>query len=1260
MWTTPASDFVEVVNTPAENEDADQQDERDAELDQLRPFVWQLKGVGTYEHSHLPAVAHGFPDINADGFREVMIANQSHPSVLVFDGKTGKLLWHYVSTLPAGEARAYSGALRMPHNLGDIDGDGISDFATYFRRGEDVEQWLDAVSGKSGKRIWRKQLPKKLVGKTGYNLSAFCQIDKQGSFAASDNTNSTGRFLDRATCQDAWLKTVAAWPPMTISESKTGKNVLLLVAGSKLIICDAKTGQTTDFNQGQPLELGFAPAIEPKLVSSAKGSEPPIGVLLCEIVSIPEYKPRTKPVTRFSMRSLKTGEELWRYDSACDLNWTGIKPDWPLVTDLTGDAVPEILIADGADLENSVNINASRQSSLQALDARTGQPMWNAEDVAKIRCKDRQVQRLLMGPDADGDQVKDIYVVSPMISRDFDATGNSIYVDILSAADGKRIRTTRSEVPVFPKGFSGADLERPFFLGVGSNGHPRLVVATLRTQRSPSIRPSTVLISTGTGEVTNVGDGLEHPLRADGDGDGERDLFLIKPRSRSKIFEVGHLLSIKSNGGREQPFAKGQYMRTDDVDGDGVCDLLNQTTLKVTSGATGQQLWRWSFRLQKNQEDYRIKLIDGDADGDGIKDFLVAERARVDNERQILLTLVSGQTGSFVWQKRYRTGNTSFINDMCVHCEDMNDDGSNDLVLLHSHEYARQGGRRIECIDGRSGTEHWQKMLGRKRALYFSTTDPFFIADIDGNGRPDVLCQRDAVGGLKETVALDGHSGELLWEQATVAEESDAWTTFFGRSKLIPTIPNHPKQFVTAQNADKNIVRVDFRDIQNDKRVSSWSSKGTFEKYSFRSDFPPGNREGVPFAVHFDKGCYAGVCIQTKKPKRLQLVVLDPSTADAKVVQRIDIPKSKTFLIADINSDGRTDAIFHDGSDLVAIELASNKEINRQPMPAKSPDLSLVELDSLLFQLTSEGQANRDGEHNQLKLIDLKTFEVVWDLYSPPGAVVESLLSAGRPNVSNLYSTLPRVLYRGNPDFLRVAASEDDYKGDNEEVRQQISAIAAAPVSFSSTSFSDPRMTETLPWVKESQIQNESNEMIQAMPIASIIVLGAVIFPFFFIRKMITQKQWSLKTFLLLPLLFAIPYLVVQIPVATEGDFRLDGNDEWLSKLLGCCFLVLPIFAFITAWVKQFWHGHWTRLGLLTISPFMTAVLIGGMVLLGQKKLPAGSHYDWFDPGSLSLVVNSVYLIGLIIILTWFCMFVAGAFNGLMRRISGRSKLAAS
>ena len=726
LWTTDATEFLKAANTLSQAERENQRNKESKERESVRPIKWLSKQyLSNYHDRLLPVVVQDFPDINQDGEREVLIASHEHPALFAFDGKTGDLRWHYVAapTIPEDKQvfqHNKAGALRRPCDIGDVDGDGVHDFATtFYSKDRRVYQWIDAVSGKTGQRIWRLELPQKWFDTGNHILSEFSAIDP--TFGSHHRyINSNGRFRDGMSFRGSRGTRVAIPWPLTLirAESDSEVNSLLLVCGSKLFVRDPKTGEATDFNQGEPLDLGFVPALPPRLVRSGDEEESPIGVLLCEQVSIADPNTAAKPpVTRFSMWSLETAKELWRFDTASDPGWIGVMPDWPLVADLTGDCVPEILVADGADLERSVYLNASGLASLQALDARTGKPVWDDNDIAQIRTQDRQVQHMLLGPDADGDQRDDVYVVSPMSTQKNKVL---IYVDILSGETGKLIRSTKSNAPIVDIRREGVDLETPFFLGVGADGYPRLVVAT--TEQS---RRFTLLLSTGTGEVTHVGDRLEYPLQADGDGDGDLDLFLIKPRGRDRVTEAAQLVSLKSYSGRERKLAGGGFLPTDDVDGDGVGDLVTDpqrgNLWQALSGATGERLWLWGHQ-QREGSSGSITPLNKDVDGDNINDYLATGTSTISNPYGLSLTLVSGHGGRALWQTDLTT-NYGYGGSVGVKCEDMNADGVNDVLLIHrfckSPNMTGSVNLRLSCLDGRSGAEHWRCQLAAAGAMVF-------------------------------------------------------------------------------------------------------------------------------------------------------------------------------------------------------------------------------------------------------------------------------------------------------------------------------------------------------------------------------------------------------------------------------------------------------------------------------------------------------------------------------------------------------------
>ena len=1158
----------------------------------------------------------------------------------------------------------------------------IHDFATsFFSKGDRVYQWLDAVSGKTGQQIWRLEMPAKWFDIGQHIVSDFCQIDPQGG-RPFRHMHSTGNYRDGMAFRSRPNGFVIPWPSILIPAERESKtDSLLLVCGTQLIVCDAKTGETTGFNQGEPLDLGFLPALTPQLVRSGVESEAPIGVLLCEQIAIPDPNTSTKPVTRFSMWSLETAKEIWHYDAACDPGWTGVKPDWPQVEDLTGDSVPEILIADGADLENVYYSGATCLASMQALDARTGKPVWSENEVAQIRNQDRQVQRVLIGPDADGDERGDVYVVSPM-----SVVGNekSIFVDIMSGVTGKLIRTTESDAPVFGEGHNGIDLESPFCLEAGADGYPRLVVATKSADQN-SQRKSTLIISTGTGETTHIGDQLEHPLQADGDGDGNPDLFLIKPRSRGSLSEAGQLVSLKSNGGREHKLVGGRFVRSDDVDGDGVLDLVTDpqggSIWQALSGATGEQLWRWAYQPRWSN----ISPLNKDVDGDSVNDYLGVVRSFSSRGHRLSVTLVGGRGGRLLWQKDIPTD--SWGDSAGIKCDDMNADGVNDVVLIHNFSTSPTGGGsgslRLSCFDGNSGAEHWHCELAATGSQVagpsFELDDyPMRIVDVDNDGSPDVVCSRFGVDGTSRLAVFRGLSGELLWQHSTAGADAIQDFRFpLWRAEVLTTGPDQRKQFVTAAAHENNskaewTVKVTFYDFENEQPVSTWSDEGRFKRYPEHSGNPPGPWNGIPFEIAAGEKRYTGVCVQDRNARKMQIVVLDSSQAEAIEVQRIDVPEpddvgegyawTGQFLLADANQDGRTDVIFHDGANLIAKDLVGNKEVNRKPMPTSYRSLQEVDPETSLIQMIAS--SNEDA---RLKLIDLETFETVWDLHRPPGGFFDGMLSGGQPGEGDLYAALPRVLYQGNaesPQTVRTVATAAEYKGQDAAIKRQISLAATRQDNLAAIRILDPRMIEPLPWVSVEPSGSLEYDLFPIAINAVIIVLGAFVFPFFYVRNMVLRKRWSLQIVLLMPLLFVVPYLVLQLPLEVNGDqpayeaARKFGLQLWMGKLL-IASLALPDVVFVAVWIKHLWSGEWKRLVRLSIVAIVISIVMGGLTMWTHSyQFPAGSRYDLYDWRTAMLFLYGTWFAGLGIIVIWIFVSIGRFLLRLAKRIFRQPELA--
>ena len=584
------------------------------------------------------------------------------------------------------------------------------------------------------------------------------------------------------------------------------------------------------------------------------------------------------------------------------------------------------------------------------------------------------------------------------------------------------------------------DFEEPFFLGVGADGYPRLVVTT-KNNGSPN-RQSTIVLSTGTGRVTHLADQLEHPLQADGDGDGNLDLFLIKPRKRSNLLESGQLISFNANGGRGRKMA-GWFSMSDDVDGDGVRDLTSATPgdehWQAFSGATGERLWKWAYSpANKN-----VFPLNKDVDGDTVNDFLVATCTQSRWDEPLLASLISGHEGRMLWQQEWAID--AGLVQSGVKCDDMNGDGVNDIVLVHQFSKGFLGsgnsGLRVSCFDGMSGDEHWHcdlAAVGSPAGNFRVGMIPIDLIDVDDNGSQDVFCRSFGLDGTSQLAAISGDSGEFLWKHALNeavifgASRFPSW-----RAAVLATGPNRKKQIVTAMAHEYvanavSIVKVNFYDVANERPISTWSDVGNFKSPDWKN--PPALGNGIPFEIVAGDKRYTGVCVQRQSAGKLQIVVLDSHQAEAKEVQRVDIPVPKhvpenfaaavPFLIADTNQDGRTDVIFHDGTDLVTKDLINSKELNRKPLPTEYLNLLKVDLETSLLQIIT-----RTAKDDRLKLVDLKTLGVVWDVHMPSGTYFNGLLSGGQPDEANLFATVPRALSTTDHCTIRTTATAAEYLG---------------------------------------------------------------------------------------------------------------------------------------------------------------------------------------------------------------------------------------
>ena len=1190
----------------------------------VRPFKWDwnLGHTREYAANHIPKITDNFPDINSDQTIDLLVAYQKQPILFALDGSNGKRIWRYTAapTLVNNEnaqPHRNAGCLGKPQLIGDIDNDGIADVvATFFSQGSQIYRWQDAISGKTGERIWRFEMPETWFDPKSYPKSLVLPRSCQISFGYNWNNlihaDSSGGFSWRYQIQAAphlRYDAVAPWPMqrmISAENSSTSTDSIFTICGSHLTCNRAIDGKPGKFNAGKPLDLGFFPTLAPVLVQSSNNQ--PIGLLLCEQIALPDETTSTPAQTRFTMMSIETAKPIWQYDAVCDPSWTGMSPDWPLVKDINGDGVPEIIIADGADLETRIHSGASCLASLQAIDATTGKPLWQSGMRAKIRSKYRQIQNLLLGPDTDGDSIEDIYVVSPMTRKPgYIGSHTSIFIDVVSSSNGQLIRTIQCSLPIE---HSTIGLQTPRWWGTSPDGSPQILIAT-KDYTGQSIRQSTFLVSTATGAIAHTGYQLEHPLLIN-TTDGQRNLLAHKPRNRNNIATTGQLISMASRSRQSFKTLDQRYRTIDDLDGDGVKDLvshrpkLGQKLLRALSGKTGEELWL--SELEFGSRD--VIPVGGDADADGVQDIITWSTYYDGVFRGNKLDLLSGRTG----QKRWTTTVTtdSSARPFC-YCRDLDADGNMEMFILYRNS-ANSPSLRLACFAGRTGDSEWELEIapagsGAASLLHGAhpTSLPLHFADVNSDGKLEIVCVRYSATDTPLLSAFNCN-GQKLWERSI----SDQPISSLLRTELTAIIDGSNKQGTkqssqvalasSTENDPKWTVSLDWFDGESGKRVSSWSGDGRLRRHTTFSGEPRGIWNGIPFTVVDGDKAYTGLCIQDRNSDKMELVVLDSSSSPATEVQRVEVVVSPNngydwtgqFLIEDVNADRRTDIVYHDGNDLVAKTIVDGKEIRRRAVPADWKKLR--EIDMVRQQLLLH---TRLENVERVKFIDLNTFKTRWDFRVPKNLSFRSPLlpeKLATKDIKDESLEIPHIFYIGDGAAVVMAGVLDDYLADDAKIRN---SLATNPVTGMPGLDADPRMIEPLPFELDKDLLEFAGNLL-------LLTAGTIIFPLLFLRRMFRHGNWGLKTFLLLPLVFVIPYFALQLDLGYET-----GKLHVVRKLL-VGNLCLPAIVFFWSLVNHLWHSRWKSFIILVLLMVIFSTLCA-VFILASAQLPAGSRFNFAD-----------------------------------------------
>jgi serine/threonine protein kinase len=514
-------------------------------------------------------------DLNHDGDADLIFASRQKPALIAASGKTGKILWLFrgrtklsgrddLADLPPLYREAEAGPVigrPIVEQNGDEDATIVACFSSpgeTFKTKDgkyvtaDDQNWLEAVSVKTGRSIWRYPLKKD------------------------------------ATPIQYWARLPAALEAIGQPQiAKIGGQQVVVSASNKTLYgVDLATGKEA----WSPLDLGFELDSAPRIVD-LQGNGHPIALFISgrpRNPSIHSSMPVTLTLTAISLVDRRQLYQTTISRVRLDTNTFPPLNDPPEfeIEPLGPHDEPTAIAPIWRTDPNAVKQTTFEfgQTELAAFDIATGKMRWEKPLNRSASFESTRV-RWLTGPDLDGDGYREIFVA--WIGNNQRGASN-LTVAAFSGVDGRTLwRWTQSGMN------EGNDPQNSMcWWQPAANGWPQLVVPVAH---GPGGQAATYILDSGDGRLLRTLSEVSDPRTADLDDDGLADLFYtVAPQG------YGRLMAVRGAPPTAWRRLDPQTLHVaQDFDGDGVADVTTSNAAEDTtalSGIDGRVLWRMRTR----------------------------------------------------------------------------------------------------------------------------------------------------------------------------------------------------------------------------------------------------------------------------------------------------------------------------------------------------------------------------------------------------------------------------------------------------------------------------------------------------------------------------------------------------------------------------------------------------------------------------------------------------------------------------------------
>ena len=1250
-------------------------------------------------------------DLDGDGTRDLIWTTRNLASgvdihhgpaaVLAVSGSDGKVLWTapFRPFLPeppqSGPARAdrESTSLSNPWAgipaAADIDGDGTPDLIVPYRSDlEDAlrprsvrylgQEWVEALSGRTGKVIWRHLLR---------------QWGPKGP-----------------TYEEQALQVP---PPSAEPGRLNGTPVVFCQAGPRVSALEAATGRLL----WEAADLGRTLVRTPEVADlDADGNS--------DVLAVAEQSDGDLALLAVSG---KTRQAMWTQVVCQD--WRGkyfwdskkrAQLRWPVVDDLDGDGRCELVVAivpPGPKVSRgrrlwAYSLSEQGHSGVEVLDGATGRLRWRRG--FRVGYQDPLgVEQFIVGPDLDGDGHKEVFVATGPRSPH---TGHWhpmawSHVDALSGKDGRTLWWRA----VSCRGWAGAgSLE---WFQAGPDGWPRLLVRSAEGAH---------VLSAATGRVEAElvgkrgyrGDLARDVQTGDLDDDGLTDFcvgFLEPQEDRQEYRDAYRVHALR--GQAPQAWQRlGQWSAVQDLDGDGIADVIrpqgwhgpgeeeqaNPELVTAVSGRDGRILWQGqpgrgrvsssggcgggTGRRGNPLDDSLDALLaapahvkafplpHGDLDGDGAADLLVfagqfrwatqyVKGGRITGQTygygttpEGPLVALSGKTGRRLWtsdaeqlcppneRPPRHIGNCLTVWPQLLSCRDLDGDGRAEVIL----PYCMADRFCLAVLAARDGKLVWRQQLGEPAksassgwaaemldAIRLSPA----VGDLDGDGARDIV----AVVKVKEpgdktwqVRALSGRDGKLLWEKDLSAEDV--------QKAGIGDLDGDGKCEVVLNQltGDGGHPRGDVLALDGRTGQPKWTWP-----WPDKLDMPAEwcCHACVPVLADLDGDGRMGILIGLTRigcsdsNRKGEVFLLD---AGGQVRQRAEVEQpwhgGPCLRAFDLDGDGKQELLFFVGGKLRVTCGGLERVLWERPSETHSARVEV------LPPAGGRPATVLSWEKDDLFALDGPTGRPLWraearDPLGSPQGLVAVLPSSDRKE-------LPRLLYRPEKQdatLCRLALPTD--------ASGRYAPPTPTPIVFAPPP-RDPRLARALPWAPSWETGLVPRGAYEVVLVSVPAVFLMVVLPWLLVRWALRQRSWGRRILAGMYLLGVVAAIAAFIYL---GMVELARKPVWYVLLmvlaLGGTVLAagMPWVAFLGCGACWALRRRWRKLGLLLGGAVvLTLGVVGLAVLLDPRTIEPEEYYQW--DGWYWAWLFGAYGTGAVLVITYLIRASARGVRRLIRR----------